>query len=289
MNKNKLFLHRKSKLRFLITVITITLIMGIFSANRTNIAFTEEKQYIPEDLDYYEVIKKIKQDEGIMVLEARPRKFTGRTSYEPFILPQNLEPVQYKILAYRHVKKAASLSESYAKRELARRALMCYKKYLEFYPSDLNALIGAGNLAGYLKKEEEAKNILMQAYATYPQNPDVHRALGDYSFRFSNYNNAIEYYNLSLASGNLKDYATNLSTAICYEKLGNIKMAFIYFKIAQKINPDSNIANKKIEMYEKAMRDGYRSDPRLYDEAAKVNENDDAELEDMIFDSHFIK
>ena len=140
----------------------------------------------------------------------------------------------------------------------------------------------------YLKKENESRNILMQAYAAFPQNPHVHKALGDYCFRFANYNSALEYYKLSLSSGNLEDFATNLAIAICYEKLGDVKMAISYFRIAQSLNPESKTANQRVEMYDKLINDGYNPDSRKYSDTYKVPEHEDTELENLIIDSHTI-
>ena len=45
----------------------------------------------------------------------------------------------------------------------------------------------------------------------------------NFNFSFQEYSTAVEYYKLSLASGNLRDFATNLQTAKCFEKLGDLE------------------------------------------------------------------
>ncbi|MBQ2644881.1 hypothetical protein IJG14_04825 [bacterium] len=247
----------------------------------------KEEQYIPENLNYAEVIKYIKREEGVPEEELESPIVVDNEKNDDDIVTVN--PEENINQAKKYLQEAMSETEEARKRYKVKKAYRYYKEYLKFYPDNIDGLLGAGAMATYLGKEEDAKNILMQAYATYPKNPDVHKALGDYSFKFSNYNNAIEYYNLSLSSGNLEDYATNLATAVCYEKLGDIESAKKYFKFSQYLNPDSEIANQRVEMYNKMEQDGYSADPRLYDDAIKPDENNDIELETLILDSQQIK
>lgn len=242
-----------------------------------------ESQYIPPNLDYSSMIKDIKKEEGIEADEEPKTAAADKdTDY------QSGSPSEYMNIAMQYVREAMAVSDESEKRFKVLKAFYFYKEYLKHYPGNLEALLGAGAMATYLGKEDEAKNILMEAYATYPANPRVHKALGDYSFKFSNFNNAIEYYNLSLSSGNLKDYATNLATAVCYEKLGDKERAIVYYKAALYLNPDSELARERIEMYEIMEQDGYQADTRKYD-GAKVPESEDTELEDLIFDASQIK
>ena len=250
-----------------------------------------ENQYIPENLDYSEVIKQIKMEEGVLEEEEPTGSFEDKEENEDLSLFHKdiTNPASYMTFAKECVRDAMNTGDEAEKRHLVKKALNYYKEYLKYKEGDLEALLGAGAMATYLGREEDAKNILMEAYATYPKNPRVHKALGDYSFKFSNYNNAIEYYNLSLLSGNLKDYATNLVTAVCYEKLGDIEKAIAYFRVAQHLNPDSEIANQRLMMYEAMEKEGYRADSRMYDEADKPSEDEDIELETLILDSQQIK
>lgn len=256
----------------------------------------EEGQYIPPNLDYSQMIKDIKAEEGVVDddtdIDNNATQSVAKNE-ESFnvndFTTSGVEPQDYMNVAGEYVKEAMSEQEEFMRRHKVQKAFFFYKKYLEKHQGNLDALLGAGTMAIYLGKEQDAKNFLMEAYATYPKNPHVHKALGDYSFRFSNYNNAIEYYNLSLSSGNLKDYATNIATAVCYEKLGDIEKAIQYYKVAQHLNPDSEIANKRLEMYAAMEADGYQADTRKYEDATKIKESEDIELNDIILDSRKIK
>lgn len=243
---------------------------------------TCDGQYIPPNLDYSAVIKDIKMSEGIAEEES-----TVKTAENEEDTSSASE--KYFAKAVEYLQQAMQEENEADKREYVRKALHAYKDCLKYDAGNLEALLGGGAMATYLGKEEEAKNLLMEAYATYPTNPRVHKALGDYSFKFSNFNNAIEYYNLSLSSGNLEDYATNLATAVCYEKLGDIEKAIMYYKVAQHLNPDSSLANQRLEMYAIMMQDGYEADTRRYEAADKIPEEQDMELEDLIIDAQKIK
>lgn len=250
----------------------------------------EEKQYIPENLNYSEMIKSIKRAEGIAE-EEEPAPVVAGNQEEDSQSDRIAvsKPSDYIEVAKYFLEEARKQPDEAHKRLKVKKALKYYKEFLKYYPEDIDGLLGAGAMATYLGREDDAKNILMQAYATYPKNPAVHKALGDYSFKFSNYNNAIEYYNLSLASGNLKDYATNIATAVCYEKLGDIPRAKEYFKVAQYLNPDSALANQRVQMYEAMEHEGYSADTRVYDDAQKPDEASDTELETLLLDSQQIK
>ena len=251
-------------------------------------AAEEKEQYIPQNLNYSDVIKSIKREEGVPEEELENKTVTQEdTVSENNLL--TLAPSEYITAAKNCVKEALTVSDNVKKRFLIRKAFRYYKEFLKYYPDNIDGLLGAGAMATFLGREDDAKNILMQAYATYPKNPNVHKALGDYSFKFSNYNNAIEYYNLSLVSGNLKDFATNLATALCYEKLGDIERAKQYFKVAQYLNPESELANSRVKMYADMEKEGYSADPRVYDEAVKPDEDHDTELETLLLDAQQIK
>ncbi len=247
----------------------------------------EPEQYIPMNLDYSEVIKEIKIEEGVWNEEEEAKRRAQLGNYNQLDLDTRISPSEYFNIAKQSVREALNAYDEPEKRYKVRKALMYYKEYLKHYPGNIEALLGAGAMATYLGREEESKQILMEAYATYPKNPAVHKALGDYYYKFSNFNNAIEFYNLSLLSGNLEDYGTNLATAVCYEKLGDKEKAIEYYKVCLHLNPDSEIAQQRLEMYEKMERDGYQADSRMYEDA--IRENDDVELEMLILDAQKIK
>lgn len=115
---------------------------------------------------------------------------------------------------------------------------------------NLDAMVGLGRIYTLSDQRRDAKNILMQAYSTYPNNPKIQAALGDFSYAFQEYNNALEFYKLALSSGYLRDYNTNLSSALCYEKLGDMQNAKLYYKIALFLNNDSIIAKERLSQLE---------------------------------------
>lgn len=250
----------------------------------------EKKQYIPQNLDYSTMIKEIKMQEGIIEEEKEEKEENTKTALT-VTEDRNIKtaPSEYMNIAIGFVREAMQTTDEAEKRTKVLNAFKFYKEYLKHYPGNLEGLLGAGTMATFLGKEEEAKNILMEAYATYPSNPRVHKALGDYSFKFANFNNAIEYYNLSLSSGNLEDYATNLATAVCYEKLGDIEKAITYYKVSLHLNPNSELAKRRVEMYAVMEQDGYEADTRKYEDAVKLKENEDMELQDLILDSYQIR
>lgn len=257
---------------------------------------TEKEQFIPKNLDYSEVIKSIKAEEGIVDDEEEDKKEIAESDEQvrndDYMLTKDEEPSnpsEYMDKARLCVRTAVQAKDETTRIRFVRKALECYLRYLKYNEGDLDALLGAGTTATFLGKETQARHLLMEAYATYPKNPNVHKALGDYCFKFNNFNSAIEYYNLSLLSGNLKDYNTNIATAVCYEKLGDIEKAIAYYKVAQYINPNSPIANQRLEMYAAMERDGYHADSRLYNTSRPDDEAKDVELETLMLDSQRIK
>ena len=287
----------------LIVIVAVCELTGMHNFNKnsstpnTKAQQTEEEQYIPPHLDYSEVIKSIKEEEGIVDdPEETPSEIANapeeHVQNDDYMLTKEEEPsnpAEYMEKATLCVRTAVQSKDETTKIRFVRKALEYYLRYLKYYEGDLDALLGAGTTATFLGKETQARHLLMEAYATYPKNPNVHKALGDYCFKFNNFNNAIEYYNLSLSSGNLMDYNTNIATAVCYEKLGDIKKAIAYYKVAQHINPNSPIANQRLEMYEAMERDGYHADSRLYNNSRPDDEQKDVELETLMLDSQRIK
>jgi len=243
----------------------------------------ESGQYIPANLDYTEVINSVKKEEGIEPQSPAVKK-------QPEIQgTDNLSAEQLLLNADAEVDDALNEENEEVRMQHFRDALDLYKEALKKDEENLRALLGAGNMATFIGKKTEARNILMRAYATYPENPSVHKALGDYSFRFSEFNNAIEYYNLSLLSGNLKDYGTNIATAACYEKLGDKEKAVAYYKVSLSLNPDSEIAKQRLAIYEELERQGYSPDSRIQEAEEFDNSLSEEEIEKLIIKTHKIK
>lgn len=151
-------------------------------------------------------------------------------------------------------------------------------EYQKAYNEDilnLDAIIGYGKTLAYKGERAEAKTILMQGYNTNPENPKIQAALGDYNYIIQEYNNALEFYKLALSSGYLKDYRTNLSTANCYEKLGDTKNARLYYQITLMLNPGSIDAKKRLYKIDNMYQYNVNPDkPNIFDET-EDDENTD--------------
>ena len=252
----------------------------------------ESNQYIPPNLDYTEVINSVKKEEGIQIPEKSEKTADSKVeNSENISISENLSLEQ--LLSNADTEEEQGLEEEDKEMRLMhfRNALEFYKEALKSDEENLSAMLGAGIMYTFIGKKGDAKNVLMRAYATYPENPSVHKALGDYSFYFSEYNNAIEYYNLSLLSGNLKDYATNLSTAVCYEKLGDIENAIIYYQVALQLNPESEFSKNRLLFYEERKREGYSSDSRVQESQSDIEDSplNEEEIEKLIIKTHKIK
>ena len=252
----------------------------------------ESDQYIPDNLDYSEVINAIKKEEGITEELPAPQSKAPKTiTYDNVPLSENLSVDELLLNADTEVMDSVSEENNIHKMQHILSAYELYKEALKIDEENLKAMLGAGRMLTIIGKKSEARDVLMRAYATYPDNPDVHKTLGDYSFRFGEFNNAIEYYNLSLLSGNLKDYGTNIATAICYEKLGDIDNAKVYYKVSLHLNPDSEIAKQRLAIFEELEFEGYNPDSRIQ-EAENGEDNNfvsEEEIEKIIIETHKIK
>ena len=250
----------------------------------------ESGQYIPANLDYTEVINSVKKEEGIKT-ETLKTTVKKPEFQETVSKTDNLSAEQLLLNADSLVEDALSEENEEMRMQHFRDALDLYKEALKKDEESLKAMLGAGSMATFIGKKTEARNILMRAYATYPENPSVHKALGDYSFRFSEFNNAIEYYNLSLSSGNLMDYGTNIATAACYEKLGDKEKAVTYYKVALSLEPDSEIAKQRLAVYEGLERQGYSPDSRVQEAQNESEDNSltEEQIEKLIIKTHKIK
>ena len=86
-----------------------------------------------------------------------------------------------------------------------------------------------------------------------PSDPKLQKEMGDFYYSFQEYATAIEYYKLSLASGNLRDFETNLQSAKCYEKLGDLENAALYYRICNHLDASSRKVMNKINEYNSLM------------------------------------
>ncbi len=151
------------------------------------------------------------------------------------------------------------------------KALSIYQNEYDNNKLNIQAMIGLGRAYTQLGERTNAKSILMQAYNIYSDKPQIHVALADFYYYFQEYNTAIEFYKLALSSGYLKDFNTNISTALCYEKLGDLQNAKLYYKIALMLNPNSNTAREKLLNLESNINSSALAVPTVFQD-----ENDDA-------------
>ena len=134
--------------------------------------------------------------------------------------------------AENYIRKAKTTSVPEESYEYIHKARILYLEEYEKNPLNIKALLGMSTVNQMLKDRSEAKLYVLKAYNMNPSDPKLQRAMGDFFYSFQEYSTAIEYYKLALASGLLRDFDTNLQSAKCYEKLGDLKNAELYYKIS---------------------------------------------------------
>lgn len=149
----------------------------------------------------------------------------------------------------RKAQNARIKEESYEYIDLAREIYL--KKYEET-PTDIKTLVGLSKTYQLLGDRAEAKLYLLKAYNMKPYDAKLQREMAEFHVAFQEYSTAIEYYKLSLASGLLKDFDTNLATAKCYEKLGDLENAELYYQICYHLDSNSKKVKNKINEYTSA-------------------------------------
>ena len=90
---------------------------------------------------------------------------------------------------------------------------------------------------------------VVKAYNIDPANPNLQKAMGDFHYSFQEYSTAVEYYKLSLASGNLRNFETNLQAAKCFEKLGDLENAKLYYQICNHLDSSSRRVLNKMRSF----------------------------------------
>ena len=143
-------------------------------------------------------------------------------------------------------KLTAVAEESY---DYINSARELYEEEYEKSPTDINILLGLSKVFQLLEDRSEAKLYVLKAYNINPANPKLQKAMGDFHYSFQEYSTAVEYYKLALASGSLRDFETNLQTAKCFEKLGDLENAKLYYQISNHVNPSSALVNKKMNSF----------------------------------------
>lgn len=156
--------------------------------------------------------------------------------------------------AENYIRKAKTTSVPEESYEYIHKARILYLEEYEKNPLNIKALLGMSTVNQMLKDRSEAKLYVLKAYNMNPSDPKLQRAMGDFFYSFQEYSTAIEYYKLALASGLLRDFDTNLQSAKCYEKLGDLKNAELYYKICFHLNSKSREVMNKLNEYDSAKR-----------------------------------
>ena len=146
----------------------------------------------------------------------------------------------------RRAKTASMDEQSYDYLNKARTILE--KKY-ETEKTNIKLLMKLSEVFQLLGIRKEAKQYILQAYNIVPNDMYVQRAMGDFYYNFQEYTTALEYYKLSLITGLLQDFDTNVRVAECYEKLGDTQNAEVYFQVCNFLNPDSQIIQNKLNAF----------------------------------------
>ena len=82
-----------------------------------------------------------------------------------------------------------------------------------------------------LGQRSTAKAYYMQLYNMYPDDPNIQFEMGKYYYACKQYNAALEFFKLSLASGNLRNLEVNEYTRKTYAKLGDEENELLYTNI----------------------------------------------------------
>ncbi len=144
--------------------------------------------------------------------------------------------------------KTASLKEE--KYDYINQAREIYFENYMLNQTDIDSLIGLSKTYQMIGDRKEAKLYVLKAYNIRPYDAYLQREMADFYYSFQEYSTAIEYYKLALASGLLRDFDTNLKTAKCYEKLGDLENAELYYKICNHLNSHSQVVLNKLNEYE---------------------------------------
>lgn len=174
-----------------------------------------------------------------------------------FVFACNLSYASNLEDAENFIKKAKLSRNQEEAYEYVHKARVIYEEEHEINPSNIQVLIGLSKVNQMLEDRANAKLYLLKAYNMNPADPKLQKEMGDFYYSFQEYATAIEYYKLSLASGNLRDFQTNIQAAKCFEKLGDIENASLYYNICNHLDSSSKRVMKKINEYDALMRPDY--------------------------------
>ncbi len=154
--------------------------------------------------------------------------------------------------AENYIRRAKTTSVPEESYEYIHKARILYQEEYDKNPLNIKALLGMSTVNQMLQDRSEAKLYVLKAYNMNPSDPKLQKAMGDFFYSFQEYSTAIEYYKLALASGFLRDFDTNLQSAKCYEKLGDLENAELYYKICFHLNSKSREVMNKLNEYDSA-------------------------------------
>ncbi len=149
----------------------------------------------------------------------------------------------------RKAQTASNTDEAY---EYVHKARILYEEEYDENPSNIEALLGLSKVNQFINDRAEAKLYVLKAYNINPSEPKLQKAMADFYYCFQEYSTAVEYYKLALASGLLRDFETNLQIAKCYEKLGDIDNAELYYNISHSLNSKSREVMNRLNEYDSA-------------------------------------
>lgn len=187
------------------------------------------------------------------------------------------------------IRKSQTASVKEESYEYINEARKLYQSLCDNNPSDIKALLGLSKTYQLLGERSDAKLYVLKAYNIRPYDSKLQKEMADFYYAFQEYSTAIEYYKLALASGLLKDFDTNLATAKCYEKLGDLKNAELYYQICYHLDSKSKKVMNKLNEYESAKHPDNTQELEdakykylFKDKKLPENEQTDQDAEDII-------
>ncbi|MBR6163976.1 hypothetical protein IKQ26_08840 [bacterium] len=113
--------------------------------------------------------------------------------------------------------------------------LKIYEKRYEENNLDTENILKIAKIHLDLGQRAIAKSYYMQLYNTYPNSPRIQFEMGKFYYQCKQYNAALEFFKLSLASGYLRNIEVNEYTQKTYAKLGDEENEALYGQIIEHL------------------------------------------------------
>lgn len=113
--------------------------------------------------------------------------------------------------------------------------LKVYENKYEENNQDVENILKLAKIHLDLGQRAIAKSYYMQLYNTYPNSPRIQFEMGKFYYECKQYNAALEFFKLSLASGYLKNIEVNEYTRKTYAKLGDEDNEALYAQIIEHL------------------------------------------------------